>query len=226
MESTPRLYDTLVAVLRQHQNWLDRRHLKTLAWMTVGLMPSGTSSLTAWVPSVHRRAVDAQRVVRRFARWLEHARIDVHALDGPRLQQALAEWGHQGLYLALDTSMWWQTSGVVRLSRVSRGRAIPLVWTVLAHASRRGTYEVYQGLLEQVAERLPFRCHVVLTADRGCADTHRMAQLVRLSWHGRLRLNGSCWIYQPGKRPGQVRRLPLSPGQALFWPPVYLTTQA
>ena len=50
MEGTPRLYDTLVHLLRQHQNWLDLRHLKTLAWMTVGLMQSGTISLTAWVP--------------------------------------------------------------------------------------------------------------------------------------------------------------------------------
>ena len=41
MESTPRLYDTLVAVLRQHQNWQDRRHLKTLAWMIVGLIQAG-----------------------------------------------------------------------------------------------------------------------------------------------------------------------------------------
>jgi hypothetical protein len=36
MESTPRLYDTLVQVLSQHENWADRRHLKTLAWMMVG----------------------------------------------------------------------------------------------------------------------------------------------------------------------------------------------
>ena len=50
MESTPRVYETLVHSLRQPQNWLDRRHLNTLTWMTVGLMPSGTSSLTAWVP--------------------------------------------------------------------------------------------------------------------------------------------------------------------------------
>jgi signal recognition particle GTPase len=44
MESTPRLYDTLVQVLSQHQNWVDLRHLKTLAWMIVGLMPSGKSA--------------------------------------------------------------------------------------------------------------------------------------------------------------------------------------
>ena len=59
MESTPRLYDTLVDVLRQHQKWLDLRHLKTLAWMTVGLIQSGNISLTAWVPYVHSRAVYA-----------------------------------------------------------------------------------------------------------------------------------------------------------------------
>jgi hypothetical protein len=71
MEGTPRLYDTLVVVLSQHQNWVDRRHLKTLAWMIVGLMQSGRSSLTAWAPYVHSRAVFAQSTVRRFTRWLE-----------------------------------------------------------------------------------------------------------------------------------------------------------
>jgi signal recognition particle GTPase len=47
MEGTPHLYNTLVQVLSQHQNWVDLRHLKTLAWMMVGLMPSGKISLTA-----------------------------------------------------------------------------------------------------------------------------------------------------------------------------------
>ena len=80
MEGTPRLYDTLVHVLSQHQNWVDRRHLTTLAWMIVGLVQSGKISLTAWVPYVHSRAVYAQSSVRRVARWLENDRIDVHAL--------------------------------------------------------------------------------------------------------------------------------------------------
>ena len=49
MERTPRLYDTLVHVLSQHRNWLDRRHLKTLAWMMVGLVQSrlGFQALSA-----------------------------------------------------------------------------------------------------------------------------------------------------------------------------------
>ena len=42
MENTPYLYDTLVQVLRQHRQWLDLRPLKTLAWMMVGLIHSGS----------------------------------------------------------------------------------------------------------------------------------------------------------------------------------------
>jgi hypothetical protein len=86
MESLPRLHDTLVHILGQHPNWLDLRHLKTLAWMTGGLLQSGNISVTAWAPYVHSRAVFVQSTVWRFARWLENDRIDVHALYGPLMQ--------------------------------------------------------------------------------------------------------------------------------------------
>lgn len=225
MEGTPRLYDTLVQVLRQHQNWLDHRHLKTLAWMVVGLIQSGHIRLTAWVPYVHSRAMFAQSTVRRFTRWLENTRIDVHALYGPLMQQAIAEWGDQCVYLALDTSMLWNTYCLVRISLVYRGRASPLVWTVLEHPSSSVAYHVYKGLLDQVAERLPCQCTVVFTADRGFADTHLMAHLTRLGWHWRIRIKGSFWIYRPGKRACKGNRIPVAAGQALFWHQVYLTKQ-
>jgi hypothetical protein len=141
MDGTSRLYDTLVLVLSQHQKWLDRRHLKTLAWMMAGLIQSGKISLTAWVLYVHSRAVYAPSTVRRFARWLDHDRIDVRALNGPLMPQALAELGTQVLFLALDTSMLWNTDCVVRLTLVYRGRAIPMGWTVLEHPSSRVAYD-------------------------------------------------------------------------------------
>jgi Transposase DDE domain len=225
MESTPRLYETLVEVFRQHQNWVDLRHLKTLTWMVVGLMQAGTISLTAWAPYVHSRAAYAQSTVRRFARWLENERIDVHALYGPLIQQALAEWGTHVLYLALDTSTLWQTYCLVRISLVYRGRAVPLVWKVLDHPSSSVAYHVYKEMLDEVAELLPFRCHVVFCADRGFADTHLMEHLATLGWHWRIRIKGSFWIYREGKGCCTVNRIPLSAGQALFWHHVYITKQ-
>ena len=225
MEGTPRLYETLVQVLNQHHNWLDRRHLKTLAWMMVGLIQAGKIRLTAWVPDVHSRAMFAQSTVRRFTRWLENERIAVHALYGPLIQHALAEWSDQRVYLALDTSMWWNTYCLVRLSLVYRGRAVPLVWTVLEHPSSRVAYHVYKEMLEKVAELLPGQCTVVLTADRGFADTHLMAHLTRLGWHWRIRIKGSFWIYRAGKRVCKVNRIRVAAGQALFWHHVYMTKQ-
>lgn len=124
----------------------------------------------------------------------------MHALYGPLLQQALAEWGTQVLYLALDTSMLWETYCLVRIALVYRGRAIPIVWVVLEHPSSSVAYDVYKGVLDKVAELLPFRCRVVLTADRGFADTHLMQHLTRLGWHWRIRLKGSFWIYRQGKQ--------------------------
>jgi hypothetical protein len=141
------------------------------------------------------------------------------------MQQAMAEWGAQRVYLALDPSMWWKTSGLVRLARVYRGRAIPMVWTVRAPPSSRVAYGVYKELLDKVVAWLPFGCTVVLTAERGFADTHLMAPLTGWGWHWRLRSNGSFWIYRQGKRRCKVKRLPLSPRKARFWPHVSLTKQ-
>jgi hypothetical protein len=74
-----------------------------------------------------------------------------------------------------------------------------------------------------VAALRAFRCTVVLTADRGFADTHRMAHLARLGWHWRIRIKGSFWMYRHGKRRCNVNRLPLSGGQARFWHAIYMT---
>ena len=87
MENTPYLYDTLVQVLRQHRNWIDLRHLKTLAWMMVGLIHSGWISLGAWTPVLMSRAQYSQSTVRRFRRWLDNDTIEVHALYGPLIRR-------------------------------------------------------------------------------------------------------------------------------------------
>ena len=70
------------------------------------------------------------------------------------MQPARAEWGAPRVYLALDTSLWWHTSWLVRRALGYRGRAIPLVWTVLATPSRGVAYHVDTARRDQVAERL------------------------------------------------------------------------
>ena len=97
MENTPQLYCELVALLGQHGKWRDVRHLYTLIWMVVGLIHSGCVSLTAWVPFVSNRACYAQSTQRRFARWLQNPRLEIHPLYAPLIQTARAEWGKHTL---------------------------------------------------------------------------------------------------------------------------------
>jgi hypothetical protein len=225
MENPLRLYHTLVQVLCKHRNWLDVRHLKTLAWMMTGLIQSSKISLAAWVPYVHSRAVYAQSTVRRFMRWLNNPRIEVHSLYGPLIQQALATWGHCKLYLALDTSMLWNEFCLIRISVIYRGRAVPLVWKVLKHSSSSVAYDMYKDLLPKAAALLPLGCRVVFLADRGFADIDLMRGLKHLGWHYRIRIKGNFLVYRRGHRRCKVKGVPLACGQARFWHNVSITAQ-
>jgi hypothetical protein len=225
MENTPYLYDTLLRVLGQHANWLDLRHLKTLAWMMVGLIHSSSISLCAWAPYVVSRARYSQSTVRRFRRWLDNDKIEVHLLYGPLMQQALVGWVEKTLYVALDTSMLWDTYCMVRLCVVYRGRAVPLVWGVMEHGSAMVAYDVYQELLDKAATLVPWSCKVVFLADRGFADTELMRHLRRLGWHWRIRIKSNFWIDRRSHTAFQVGDVWLAPGPARFWRHVWLTAK-
>lgn len=224
MENTPRIYDALISVLRQCRRWMDVRHMKTLAWMVTGLLLTEKISLTAWVPSVRSRAMYAQSTVRRFARWLHNERINIHELYGPLIQQALADWGDYRLRLALDTSMLWGRYCIVRISVIYRGRAVPLVWTVLEHRSSSVAYEVYAYLLDAAAKLIPANCEVVFLADRGFADIQLMQHLKNLGWHWRIRIKGNFQVYYQGQH-YKLKKVKLAQGQARFWHQVWITQQ-
>jgi len=223
MENTPYLYDTLLRVLGQHSNWLDLRHRKTLAWMMVGLICSKTVSLGAWTPFVISQAQYAQSLVRRFSRWLANNRITVEPLYGPLIEKAVVGWAGKRMYVALDTSMLWNTYCLIRLSVIYRGRAVPLVWRVIEHGSAAVSFETYQDLLDEAKSRLPFACKVVFLADRGFADTQLMGHLRGLGWHFRIRIKSTFWIYPSHLAPFQVGEIALKPGHMSCWQEVSIT---
>ena len=225
MENTPYLYDTLLGVLGQHSKWLDRRHRQTLAWMMMGLICAKTVSLGAWAPFVVSRARYAQSTVRRFSRWLNNHRIKPQPLYGPLIEQALIGWVGKRVYVALDTSMLWNTYCMVRLSFIYRGRAIPLTWKVIEHGSAAVSFDVYQDLLEEASRRLPFTCKVVFLADRGFADTQLMRHLSKMGWHFRIRIKSNFWIHPSHMASFQVSEIDLAPSHIRCWQGVQITEQ-
>lgn len=224
MRIKSRVYNTIIKILSQHKKWLDVRHKFTLAWMVVGLIRSEKISPTAWAPYVESRAQYAQSIQRRFHRWLRNCRINVNELYGPLIQEALAEWGEHTLYLALDTSQLFGDYCLIRISVVFRGRAVPVVWTVLEHKSSAVAYEVYKELLDNAAIHLPMGAPVVFLADRGFADTHLMEHVKKLGWHFRIRIKSNFLVNHKGQW-RNVNEIPLEPGNAIFLDDVRITGQ-
>jgi len=222
MENVPRLYQVLADLVKLCP-WPDVRHRATFVWMLVGLLQAQTVKLDAWAPYVVSRAEQAARVVCRLRRWLRHPALHVQQLYAPLVRQALADWGLKRVYVALDTSLLGEQFCVIRLALVYRGRAIPLVWVVVAHPSSSVAYATYAPLLDDLAALLPKQLRVVLLADRGFADTALLAHCTRLRWHYRIRIKGSFTFYRRGRqRP--VAQVSLAPGQACFLDHVHLTT--
>jgi len=218
------LYDTLIHILGQHTHWLDKRHLYTLAWMIVGLIESRVISLPEWAPFVEGRATFAQSTVRRFSRWLNNQRIQIHDLYGPIIQEALIEWSENTIYLALDTSMLWDRFCHIRISVIYRGRAVPLIWKTIEHGSSTVAFEKYRPLLEKAAKLLPAGCNVIFLADRGFADTNLMEYLSQtLRWHWRIRIKSNFLVYRRNQRRCKISNISLKRGQARFWHNVYIT---
>jgi len=228
MEDTSRLYDTLVESLGQLAKWLDKRHLKTLVWMIVGLVMTEKIGLTHWIPYVKSRAAFAQSTQRRFTRWLHNDHIKVNELYGPIIQSALAEWRQTTLYLALDTSMLWGKYCIIRISIIYRGRAVPLVWKVIEHGSSSVAFGAYRDLLDAAGHLLPlyFGGSVVFLADRGFADTELMRYLSEtLKWHYRIRIKSSFLVKRPGHQRCKIGRIKPKPGEAYFLHNVRITEE-
>ena len=209
-----KVYDTLMNLLTTAK-WRDKRHLKALVWMVIGLIEAKTISLPEWATFTDSAATYAQSTVRRFSRWMTNPRIDVNELYAPIIADALGDWQEQTLYLALDTSMLWDTFCLIRVSIVYRGRAVPIAWRVIKHGSAMVRFDEYKPVLDAAQALLPIGYKVVLLADRGFATTGLMAYCDEfLFWNWRIRCKSDYYIFRAGKRRSKLGNLQLKRGQA------------
>jgi hypothetical protein len=188
------LYDTLRGWLGPAP-WRDARHLQTLAWMLVGLLSSGHVALAKWTPFCVSRAEIAQSTQRRFERWLHNRRIPVLHLYGALLKHALADFRDKRVYLALDTTMLWDTYCVVYVALAYRGRMIPLAWKVMEHGSASVAFKDYRSLLVFLARQMG-GFEACLLADRGFMHRELMRWVKRTpGWHFRIRCKAGIGLY-------------------------------
>lgn len=204
--------------------WGDIRRLVALAWAVVGLCLSKAVSLPGWGEVVESRALLAASRTRYFQRWLDNPRVRVQSLYEPLIRAALRHWETVGrVYLALDTTVLTGSPFVlIRVSLIYRGRAVPLAWRVLRHASAMVSYANYQPVLDAARRVLPAELEVVLLADRGFLHRQLFRLLRRHHWHYRIRLTGDTLVHLPNHRLLPVRALLPPKGAAHFYHRVWI----
>jgi Transposase DDE domain len=208
--------------------WNDTRNAQTLAWMVTGLIQTGSSNLPDWIPSVQTQATRAQSTERRFSRWLTNKNITAQHVYTPLITQALQEWGEYEFRLALDTSLVFETHCIIRIVVLYRGRAVPLVQTVIAHASATVSFEQLEEVLNTARAilRRVKRCKVIFLADRGFADISLMQRLKDFGWSYRIRIKACFNIYSPDKQLlCKVGQVALESSQAKYYQNVRLTAK-
>jgi hypothetical protein len=221
----PPLYQALHPLLSL-SIFKDKRHKVTLLWMIYGLIEIRDINLPEWIPFVQSRAKQAQSTERRFSRWCHNQRIDVAMLYDPLIKNAVRLWGETTLYIALDTSMLWNSYCQIRLCIIYRGRAIPLVWKTIKHGSSSVKLSAYNDLLSRAKTRLPKGTKIVFLADRGFIDTQLMTFISEtLHWNWRIRYKVSINTYRLSKNKRKYCRLKMTApyGHARFYHRVYLT---
>ncbi|MBE9044924.1 transposase [Pleurocapsales cyanobacterium LEGE 10410] len=214
MNQNSRLYNALNQWMSQPADWSHLCHLKTCVWMIVALIHAGDVNLTKWSIYIPCRGQFAQSRQRRIQRWLNNPRINVHRIYSSLVKAALADWSEASIFLALDTSLFWDEYCLVRLSVIHRGRALPIVWRVMQHESASISFTDYQELLGQAQTRLPKDTKVVVLADRGFVHTELMKMLTdQLRWHYRIRIKSNNWIWRGNWC--QPKNLHLNRGEAI-----------
>lgn len=231
MTDSRQMFRTLMQAFVEHiprTAWGDIRRLVTLAWAVVGLCLSKKVSLPGWGEAVESRAQKAASRTRRFARWVDNSKVQVQPMYAPLLRAALRHWQPGGrVYLALDVSVIKGSPFVlIRVSLIYRGRAIPLAWRVLRHASATVGFSDYRAVLEQAQRCLPTGLTVVLLADRGFLHAELVQWLRQAHWHYRLRLTGDTLIHLPDRRVVAVAQLCPPKGEAHFYHGIRLLGQA
>lgn len=195
----------------------DVRRVITLAWAITGVWATHTVHLAAWAEVVTSPAQYAASRVRRFARWLHHPAITPATWYPPLFQAAITDWKPgTRVYIALDSSVITPFV-LIRASLIYRGRAIPLAWRALRHASAMVSFDDYQPVLDQVRAMLPVGLIVTLLADRGFLHERLIRYAQQYHWHYRLRMRADTLVQQRGQPVRAVSQLRPPIGHAHFY---------
>jgi len=157
------------------------RHLTTLAALISGIVGGKSTQL----PPIATKAPDRQKPesrVKRFARWLDNARILEEMYFLPYAELLLAHVACETLVLVMDGSVVGRGCVALMIHVIYKGRALPLAWRVRQGPKGHFPEELPIALVNLIRTCLPDGTPVVLLGDGEFDGTRLQATLNEAGW--------------------------------------------
>lgn len=222
MGSSQTLYAELFRVVRRAHPRPHIQRIRTWVWISVGMILSHSLQLSQMAQHLPSEAHAAGRVMQ-IRRWLSNPFVDPVACYRPLIQQVLAHWQGQPVFLVLDSTAVGQgTLQILRMGLSHVYRTLPLSWLVLAGP---GLVSIRRAasLLAETQQLLRHAGAVTLLADRGFRDTEWAAFCQKCGWNYLIRLPNNTCIWLPNHEGLRIEELDVPEGEVRCWSHIEVT---
>jgi len=157
------------------------RHLTTLAALISGIVGSKRIQL----PHIATKVSDGSKPesrVKRFARWLDNARILEEMYFLPYAEILLTQLALETLVLVMDGSVVGRGCVALMIHVIYKGRALPLAWRVRQGPKGHFPEDLHIAVVELIREVIPAGAKVVFLGDGEFDGTALQATLNEAGW--------------------------------------------
>jgi hypothetical protein len=157
------------------------RHVQTLAALISGIVGGKSTQL----PHIATKVPDGHRPesrVKRFARWLDNARILEEMSFFPYAERLLMHLAVETLVLVMDGRVVGRGCAALMIHVISKGRALPLAWRVRQGPKGHFPEDLHIALVELIHACLPEGTQVVFLGDGECDGTTLQETLTKAGW--------------------------------------------
>ena len=157
------------------------RHLTTLAALISGIVAGKSTQL----PHIATQVPDGQKLesrVKRFARWLDNARILEEMYFLPYAERLLAHVACETLVVVMDGSVVGRGCVALMIHVIYKGRALPLAWRVRQGPKGHFPEDLHIAMIELISMMVPKGAKVVFLGDGEFDGTALQARLSELGW--------------------------------------------
>jgi Transposase DDE domain len=215
---------TLTQVLRTRRNSHQERHVNTLALLICGIVAAHHVQFDKIASHAPIRGRKNESLITRFRRWVKHEQITLDAVWLPFAHAVLAGLAQAPLTILLDGTTAGRGCVVLMASVVYRGRAIPLLWSLLKGKKGHLPEEVHCALIRRLQEIIPAHTEVMVLGDGEFDGTALQTTIRTTQWDYVCRTATNITIYAHD-RVFTVGDLPLARGEALAIADVEMTAK-